>query len=539
MANRVRTINLMDFTGGLNVRADAFQLAENESPYMLNMEVDPRGGFYSRKGWEIWNTNALPANWNPRNAHILELDNGTEIPMIANDSEILVGPSGVFAVLSNGSTDVVATADPHGADFASWGPKVYVACGRTNVSYRWAGVGNAVAMTAAATATWVDDYTTPALGVMPKADLICAHAGYMFVASTNENSTDYVNRIRWSHPNDPEDWASEDYLDINEGGGPITAIESFNDHLLIFKKSSVWALYGYDADSWQLVNVSRSLGAPHRQAVARSEQAVYFYSNPHGVHEVTSGAVKEISEQLRPIFASSDFNTTAADNVWLGWVNRRLWFSGPYDITTAASDAVTVFVFDPTISDRGAWMMFRGADESGLGPFVEGGHASGNSMFLACARTTDAVVLLEAIDESNDELVADAPQAFLTEFTTRWMDGGWPTLKKSWRRPDFVAKERTLAYTLNVEVFHDYDDARSKRSGEVLVDTEGGGVVWGDGTLWGATDAVWGSAPTGSRIERGSALGSARAVQLRFTGEDSKPWGIDGIVFKFIPRRIR
>ena len=33
-----------DFRGGLNLRADQFNIAENESPAMLNVEVDPRGG---------------------------------------------------------------------------------------------------------------------------------------------------------------------------------------------------------------------------------------------------------------------------------------------------------------------------------------------------------------------------------------------------------------------------------------------------------------------------------------------------------------
>ena len=39
-----------DFTGGLNLRADQFQLAPNESPRMLNVEIDPRGGVFSRGG---------------------------------------------------------------------------------------------------------------------------------------------------------------------------------------------------------------------------------------------------------------------------------------------------------------------------------------------------------------------------------------------------------------------------------------------------------------------------------------------------------
>ena len=41
-----------DFTGGVNFRADQFQLARNESPFVLNLEVDPRGGVFSRAGYK-------------------------------------------------------------------------------------------------------------------------------------------------------------------------------------------------------------------------------------------------------------------------------------------------------------------------------------------------------------------------------------------------------------------------------------------------------------------------------------------------------
>ena len=59
---------LFDFTGGLNFRADQFQLAPNESPEMLNVEVDPRGGVFSRAGYQIKNPSpiAFTGTWNPK-----------------------------------------------------------------------------------------------------------------------------------------------------------------------------------------------------------------------------------------------------------------------------------------------------------------------------------------------------------------------------------------------------------------------------------------------------------------------------------------
>ena len=41
---------LENFSGGLNLRSDQFNLAPNESPEMLNVDVDPRGGIKMRLG---------------------------------------------------------------------------------------------------------------------------------------------------------------------------------------------------------------------------------------------------------------------------------------------------------------------------------------------------------------------------------------------------------------------------------------------------------------------------------------------------------
>ncbi|MEE8307116.1 MAG: hypothetical protein V3R81_07610, partial [Gammaproteobacteria bacterium] len=48
-----------DFTGGLNLRADQFNLTENESPALLNVEVDPRGGVRRRDAVTKINSTAL------------------------------------------------------------------------------------------------------------------------------------------------------------------------------------------------------------------------------------------------------------------------------------------------------------------------------------------------------------------------------------------------------------------------------------------------------------------------------------------------
>jgi len=66
MVSRLSLFRQDDFTGGLNLRSDQFQLAQNESPDLLNMEIDPRGGLFSRGAMKRRNTSAVAASWTPR-----------------------------------------------------------------------------------------------------------------------------------------------------------------------------------------------------------------------------------------------------------------------------------------------------------------------------------------------------------------------------------------------------------------------------------------------------------------------------------------
>jgi hypothetical protein len=54
---------------------------------------------------------------------------------------------------------------------------------------------------------------------------------------------------------------------------------------------------------------------------------------------------------------------------------------------------------------------------------------------------------------------------------------------------------------------------------------------------WG--EAPWGANASGAQFTRASNLGLARAVQLKITGEAGKPWGVDSITYKYVPRRVR
>ena len=56
MPTAIQTYPITSFTGGLNLRANAMQLLPGESPDLLNVDLDPRGGLAMRNVLTAVNT---------------------------------------------------------------------------------------------------------------------------------------------------------------------------------------------------------------------------------------------------------------------------------------------------------------------------------------------------------------------------------------------------------------------------------------------------------------------------------------------------
>lgn len=557
----VDRLNLTDFTGGLHLRRSEFTLGDNQSPDMLNVEVDPKVGFFTRQGWTRWNTSDIVStptisNWAPRHAYLHPLSTGGYLLYIANGATVYYsGASASFTNMTTDSGSFTCDADPHLADFTSWGDVCYIATGQGNPSYKKNGIGTAAALTApigGGSATFNDDYTTPAGGYMPKANLVESHLGYVFVAGIEEDyngdasDETYPNRLRWSHPNEPEDWATLDFIDVLGGGNRITALKSYQDALLIFKEDSIWALYGYNADSWQLIQVSSSIGTPSPAAITRSPNALYFYSG------ASRGGVYAMPDVSTPVHISDPLEEaleeiTEHDNVWLSWMDRRLWCCLPWAYTNT-SGGDSVFVFDPEVGE-GAWVCHQPAlgalacvvDNSDIVMGFPVGVIDGSS-------GAAAVLKLNGQDAATDQILANATQsAFDVRYRTGWKFLDTPDVSKSWLRPRFVLGQPLNDVQIDVDTYWDYDASSPQRQQRIsltgidapvwdALGSGGSGFDWGDGTLWGAN-------PEGSLMRRtvvGDSLGWASAVSLEFSTNPATAgtaWSTTGIILKYRQRR--
>lgn len=564
MANRLEQQVVADFTGGLNLRSNQFQLKPNESPEMANIVIDPLGGIFTRKGWERWNeddiVDVLTTDWNPRRAFLQQFSDGTDRVYVANlgDDIYAADADGVFEPIT-----VVPNADPHGADFATWGDVIYISTGWDDSTYKIPFGLAPVALSGAGAGTWNDDYTTPTNGVMPQAQVIEAHGGYIFAANIDEDGLHFPNRLRWSHPDQPEDWAEADFQDISIGGSKITGLMSYEDHLLIFKDSSVWAWYGMDQDTWQLVQKSTTSGAPSPCAITRSESAVYYYSSADrgAIFAYTGERPVEIGTNVRRATES----LLVPELVWVGWIARKLWVTVPWNYAVGATeDSSAVLVFDPTVGD-GAWIYFD-TKVGALGPLVFGSDVESQPSPLAVVRSdlTACVVRLDAREDASDvifpagtlatpdedDIVTGEDEdiliggsefdvvAFRTYYRTGWMGTEWPDRKKSWRRPGFVCRETGILHELQIRSYRDYEENIPSRQSKLVVTPKSSGAVWGEFD-WG-DGTTYGPGARGGTIKRGSSFGQARSISLRLEGlTPTERWGVDAIIMKVVMRRFR
>jgi hypothetical protein len=547
MARPIKPIQINDFTGGLNLDVDQFSLADNEFPDCLNVVIQPNGGVRARKGWEPWGASSTGA---AAQGSLFFFLSSTDV------RQVLIARGTDHKVLwSNGGpwTDIGLTcgATPHEAAFATWLTHVYIACGKANVGQKWNGTTR-TALTASGSSgsNWQNDYDTPTGTHMPKAEFAAVHADRLWVAYTNEDSTDRPQRVRYSHFNAPESWHEEDYIDLPRGGGAVTALLPFQDCLLVFKERQVWAIYGYEDTSFQPVLLTAQVGAPHQNMVSANEQRVYFYDRRVGLYSWDGRRFVDRFEKLR----------TAIEQGWVGpglnrvsvsVLDREVWVTLPFSRLGDATDVPwIVFVYDESITKDGAWTAFTGKE--GYAPrrcitFID---SSGVKWRLGCTGS-HWVINLAARHDTKDNNGDGELKPFDSYLHTRWIDVGVWGQKAQHRAPDFILSDLDIDATLQVWAFADYEEANPART--FTLDTQasvGTPLVWNVG-LWGT--GTWGKRPAGSLIVRGKSLGTMRAVKLAIgtsignmggagaeaRSEAGSPWGLNGIVFKAVPRKLR
>jgi len=387
---------------------------------------------------------------------------------------------------------------------------------------------------------------------MPRANLIATHLDRVWVADVKEGSTVYPNRIRFSHPGFAESWRELDYIDVTQGGSGITAIVPFGDQLLIFKKRAVFALLGYDEETFQLVPLTTEVGAVNAQCVAATEQGVFFFSWPDGLFVYNGTAFTDLFAPLRPLLQTGDITETSMGGVYVSWCDRRVFVSMPigvdpndietynqagltydngdtkYGGNTRATTPTATFVWDATIKEGGSWTKYVTGDGYGYGPCIDFVQSTGKRIPVMAHVYRPAIVEIDKVNIHVDT-IRGTDYTFDAYYYTKWQDAGSTSAKKFWRRPEMVVRQLGHNTTIDVDVYHNWNRSTADRSFSVSLDARdiGGGYN------------SWVSPDLGSDLAKGNNLGLANSVQLKISTDGAEPWGVNAISFKFNPRRVR
>lgn len=348
MPKPLQSFALRDFTGGLNLRADQFQLGTNESPDLLNMDIDPRGGLKLRAGIAPWGS--------PLHGDVVSMGAwygaDGERHVVAQVGTGLKFSSDGETWLDVRNDNTVST--PH--SYASFKDALYVQNG-TDGAVKWDGT-TGIRLGAA----YSNDIGAPTTGNMPIGKVVVAHNGYVFVANTLEGGVRHRTRVRFSHPNQPESFRSVDWFDIEPGvdGDEIVAMVPFSDHLVVFKRRSTFVVFGFDADSFQVQAASRDVGAVSMRAVTTTPQGVYFFSERSGVMFYDGRSIDWRFDKLIPALDGGDIDRNRLGEVTSAWLGNRVWFQVPW------LDGVgRTLIYDPSLGKYGAWTQYQFCAELG------------------------------------------------------------------------------------------------------------------------------------------------------------------------------
>lgn len=562
-----------DFTGGVNYRADQFQLRNNESPFILNMEVDPRGGVFTRAGYKKKHADPVVTpgtTWLPKSLYNYEYPLAPQIMLTTGydavtpaDGKVYYSSGSNFSVLNSGLSTPVAVKSTNGASFAQWEDILYIALGKDQTQMvKWVNGNTYTTALLASGPTW-QPYDTGGSGYMPRAELCIAHANKLFVANTYENGQAYPNRIRWSHENLPEAWYQQDYIDIIAGGEGIRGIQVLDGQLVIFKPKAVYLLMGYDADSFQLVELTTVVGIDYPQQAVAGAGGVYFFDYPMGLFFIDRNGIRNLFDRLKPIIETDRINSSLLSKITLSYINDRLWMSMPFDIFDVGSNPNYVncnFMFDPSIGQQGAFTLFQSAtyDEVnnvdipgwGLLSGIDWKDSTDTAWHLMIMPDEDFpyIMYVDEYDYAQDDIESGDDEGDIpTYYRTSWFYDDRYVQDKTFVKSLYVVKGVDVETQVRVDVYHDFNTQDTVTSSTLaLIPTSTGGLY---GTATYSTDGsggVYGVSSLREGIQVGGRLKTAKAVQLEFIGPTGdltdtpgRAWGLNSIAFKYKRRKIR
>lgn len=144
------------------------------------------------------------------------------------------------------------------------------------------------------------------------------------------------NTISYSALSKADDWttaknAGQIVLETNNGQS-IVGLRAGNQHLTVFKNSSIHELYGTGPNNYRQIEVANDIGAYSNKAIVNAAGVLYFISNR--IYQYNGGSRPDF-EFSKPVQKYIDgINQSATNKCVAGTNGKNIYFSIPYGTAT-------------------------------------------------------------------------------------------------------------------------------------------------------------------------------------------------------------
>lgn len=447
-------IFLNDFSGGLNLRDSATEIAPNETPDALNWTLDTRGQTKLRKG--CLNVVALPGT--SGTAAFIYHSGALSQWLCARTSggalHLFTRPGDLSGVWTDrGTIHTMPNGIPAFAafvDFPGNPPKVVLTSAQIGaVSF------------AGAVYTWDGTTLTSVSGTIGGTAIALWQNRVWIGGYPLSDANGNLTRLFASKVGDPATWAAPDGLTVDvrdKDASGLTALGIAGGALVVFKKRSTYRVN--DSATGSYTTIDASLGCIGPLAAPGSRGRLYVWG-ADGLYESDGiGSLKNVGDKVRPLFATDPALIGGVPALCGGQIEDRLLFAYPH---SAGGNNDRLLEYDPTHG----WLMRHQLASTSKDEITSFARKEGD-LYAACM---DGDIMLKVFSEIAG---ADDGTLFSNNFRTPWLQPGRGKIARIIRAQVEGLTVTGGTTTLTMNVYTDWDLSAASLSLDLSADLRGG-----------------------------------------------------------------
>lgn len=330
---------------------------------------------------------------------------------------------------------------------------------------------------------WQFDGTTASslAGSPPIGEIIANFQNFIFLAG---NGT-FPYRLYFCNDGNETVWTATDYIDIGDLTSPITGLAVLFGVLCIFTRRQIYALRGYDRDTFTVDLVSPSTGCVAHKSIVKVDNNLIFFSD-RGIYSFDGVNVHYLSKSVEITIAGLNYSRLGQIVAELYKAKNQIWFA----VSTGSNgnnNAVICMTYNPTASEDAGITEndVAFANYTGMAFNALGLERSDNLPDRLYAGSYTGLIFLQDTGKNDNGAAID----FAVKFPP--IDMGKPETFKRFRYLWIFVKQ-VGDYNLNISYKTDFKpgDTTTTVAMQLTADASlWGTMVWGTST-WGGSSVI-------------------------------------------------